>query len=205
MSARVQLFGVAAIALASLIAPAELAGQSDPGAIQVRGLISGSLAAGHAAPTVGVSGSYRLAPRLAVEGDVSHFSDLTLAEFMGAPSSALTSFHARLTSAMANAVIGLPDPVRWLRPYLSAGGGVARIRREVRGADVAVGLAPRLVEPKVDIEPVVSVGGGVDFLLSRKVAVGIDLRYQRVFEDERLFRPNLRNLKRIGSSVSYRF
>lgn len=55
-----------AIMGASLIAPAVAAGQSATGATRLGGLVSGSIGAGNSAITVGMSASYRFAPRLAV-------------------------------------------------------------------------------------------------------------------------------------------
>ena len=56
-------------------------------------------------------------------------------------------------------------------------------------------------------ETVLSAGGGFDFLVWRGLGVGLDVRYQRVFEDEPVFRaePVIKHLTRIGSVVSYRF
>jgi opacity protein-like surface antigen len=193
-----QIFCVCAIAVAGFVAPSPAAAQSDPGATRVTARVSGTVGAGHAAPTVGAAVSYRFAPRLAVEGDLAYFPDLTLTEF--SEGAGTTSWHARATSITANVTLEVPSPLGWLQPYLSAGGGAARVRRDTRGLSFCDPC-----EPRIYMKPVVSIGGGVDLLVRRGVAVGVDVRYQRVFEDERLFRPNLRNLKRIGSFVSYRF
>ena len=192
-------FRTAALAGALLIIPAVAAGQTGTGPVRIGGLISGSTGAGDAALTLGASASYRLMSTLSVEGDVSHFSDLTLAEFEGLAPNSLASFHARATAVTINAVFDLPAGVRRLRPYVAAGGGAAFVRRDVRGLS---GVSP---EPQHRTRPMLSAGGGVDFLLGRGVAVGVDVRYQRVYEDERTFRPNLRNLIRVGSFVGVRF
>ena len=110
-------FHTATLAGAILIIPAVAAGQTGTGPVRIGGLISGSTGAGDAALTLGASASYRLVSRLSVEGDVSHFSDLTLAEFPGVAPNSLVSFHARTTAATVNAVFDLPAGVRWLRPY----------------------------------------------------------------------------------------
>jgi hypothetical protein len=44
--------------------------------------------------------------------------------------------------------------------------------------------------------------GGVDFLVWRGLALGVDVRYQHVFEDTRF---GVGNLTRAGSLVSCRF
>ena len=56
-----------------------------------------------------------------------------------------------------------------------------------------------------DTWPVVSVGGGFEFLVTPRVGVGLDLRFQRIVEDSGILRPNLRNTKRVGTTISYRF
>jgi opacity protein-like surface antigen len=201
MRSRRCILGAMAVALAGLTGPSQASAQDEGGPVRVAGLVSGSLGAGHSAPTVGLSGRYQLRPRLSVEGDLSHFSGLTLFVF-GFPreDAGQISVRAQATSATANLVFELPGGVRWLRPYVAAGGGGARVRRELRGGDACPACRPTAYT-----KPVVSLGGGVDFLVWHQLAVGMDVRYQRVFEDERIYRPNLRNLKRIGSLVSYRF
>jgi hypothetical protein len=57
----------------------------------------------------------------------------------------------------------------------------------------------------VYFKPVLSAGGGVDVPVWRALAIGLDVRYQRVSEDPALYRPNLRNLTRVGTFVGYRF
>lgn len=195
------------ITVLSLASPA--AGQSSLGSTRIAGLVSGSIGNGRSAATIGVSASYRFAPRLAVEGDFSYFSDLTLVEFSnpcptaGACIQSTQSWHARVASGTVNVVTELPSGVSWLRPYIAAGGGAARVRRDVRGAISCQICGPR--QPRYDTRPVLSLGGGVDFPMGHGLALGFDVRYQRVYEDATLFRPNLRDLTRVGSLVSYRF
>jgi hypothetical protein len=193
---RLQQLCIACAALA-LVVPTLASAQSNPGSLRVGGLLSGSMAAGHAAPTIGISGSYRVAPRLSVEGDLSHFRDITLVEFAGTVPSA-SSWHARATSISANVLVDLSSGSSSLRPFLAFGGGSARVRREVRGVDSCACA-------RTDVRPLATFGGGVDVLLSSRVALGLDVRFQRVFEDPGVFRPNLRSLKRVGTVVSYRF
>jgi hypothetical protein len=89
-----------------------------------------------------------------------------------------------------------------VRPYLVAGAGVAHVRREQRD-----NFLP-LRSTATSMDPLVTLGGGVEFPVIGSVALGIDLRYQRIF-GERLFGrtdidPDL-NLTRLGGSVTYRF
>ena len=191
----------AAIVLTTII-PSVATGQPAAGAIRIGGLVSGSIGAGTSTPTVGVSVSYRFTRFFGVEGDLTRLSDVTLFDCVTTGSchpDAFTSAHARAAVATVNFVAELPTGVSWLHPYVAAGGGAARVRREIvggfRGGSVAT----------TRTEPVFNVGGGVDFLVWRGLALGLDARYQRVYEDQRIYRPNLRNLTRVGSVVSYRF
>lgn len=180
------------------------AAQSAGGPTRIGGFVSGAVGSGHSTSTVGLSGMYKFTPRFGVEGDLTHLSDLTVVEFTSCRPGevcAPASFHARISSVTANFVAEVPIGVRRLRPYVAAGAGAARIRRDARSF-------PDCSEPCVrqsETRPVISAGGGVDFLVWRGLGLGLDLRYQRVYEDERLYKPAVKHLTRIGSFVSYRF
>ena len=196
-----RVLSATAIVLAIFI-PSVATGQPAPGAIRIGGLVSGSIGAGTATPTVGVSASYRATRFFAVEGDLTRLSDVTLFDCVTTRTcgpDAFTSAHARAAVATVNVVAELPTGVSWLHPYLAAGGGAARVRREILGGFRGGSMATSRTEP------VFNVGGGVDFVVWRGLALGLDARYQRVYEDQRIYRPNLRNLTRVGSVVSYRF
>ena len=143
-------FHTAALASAILIIPAVAAGQTGTGPVRIGGLISGSAGAGNSALTLGASASFRLTSKLSVEGDLSHFSDLTLAEFPGVAPNSRASFHARATAATVNAVFDLPAGVRWLRPYVAAGGGAAFVRRETQGLSGAATRATPRYAPGIE-------------------------------------------------------
>jgi opacity protein-like surface antigen len=204
------LWGVGII-VASLAVPLSAAGQSVLGSTRIGGIVGGSIGTGESAAAVGISASYRVARGLAVEANISRLSDLKLQEFpVCAPGQdcGISSLHARVTSVVANVVFDVPSGVRWLRPYLSAGGGAAGVRRDVRGATcVSIESHGMSCESSSRTETVLSAGGGFDFLVWRGLGVGLDVRYQRVFEDEPVFRvePVIKHLTRIGSVVSYRF
>ena len=82
-----------------------------------------------------------------------------------------------------------------------------RVSREVRREQQHNDFQP-LRSTTTSTGPMVTMGGGVDFLVWRGVGVGVDVRYQHVFEEDQFGRPDIdRNLTitRLGSSVSYRF
>lgn len=56
-------------------------------------------------------------------------------------------------------------------------------------------------------DPLVTVGGGVDFPLRKRLAIGVDARYERAFGDQPFARsdiPKDAGWTRVGISVSYR-
>jgi hypothetical protein len=195
----------ALIAVGLLVQAAPAAAQTTNGATRIGGFVSGAIGSGQSTSTVGLSGMYRFTRRFGVEGDLTHLSDLTVVEFPACPagvSCGLSSFHARVSSMTANFVAEMPIGVDRVRPYLAVGGGAARIRRESRDfPDASCNPCQR----EAEMRPVVSAGGGVDVLVWRGLGVGLDVRYQRLFEDERLFQPAIKHLTRVGSFVSVRF
>ena len=153
----------AAIVLTTII-PSVATGQPAAGAIRIGGLVSGSIGTGTATPTVGVSASYRATRFFAVEGDLTRLSDVTLFDCVTTRTcgpDAFTSAHARAAVATVNVVAELPTGVSWLHPYLAAGGGAARVRREILGGFRGGSMATSRTEP------VFNVGGGVDFVVWR--------------------------------------
>ncbi|HYN06309.1 MAG TPA: outer membrane beta-barrel protein [Vicinamibacterales bacterium] len=197
-------FVSAAIALALLSYALPATAQTPNGATRIGGFVSGAVGSGQSTATVGLSASYRFTPRFGVEGDLTHLSDLTIAEFVPTCLTGTVcgpgSFHARVSSVTANFVAELPSGMERVRPYVAAGGGAARIRRDARG----IGNC-NPCERQADMRPVISAGGGVDVLVWRGLGFGLDVRYQRVYEDERIYRPTIKHLTRVGSLVSYRF
>ncbi len=112
------------------------------------------------------------------------------------------SVSGRAASLSVNVVSELPVRARWIRPYVVGGAGVAQVRRELQHNFLL------LRSKTTSTGPMVTMGGGVDFLVWRGIGVGIDVRYQHVFEEDQFGRPDIdRNLSntRIGSSLSYRF
>jgi outer membrane protein with beta-barrel domain len=193
-----------AIATALLIPALPASAQTTGGATRIGGFVSGAVGSGQSTTAVGLSGSYKFTPRFGVEGDLTHLSDLTVVEFVPTCLTGAVcgpgSFHARVSSVTANLVANVPIGVPGVRAYVAAGGGMAHIRRDVRG----LGSCNPCERPGENT-PIISAGGGVDFLVWRGLGLGLDVRYQRVYEDESNFRPAIKHLTRIGSLVSYRF
>lgn len=172
--------------------------------------IGGSLGDGGPAPAVTVSGRYRVGPSLAVEADVSHVRNLEFGEYPSCPPDKIClavvsvpfSLTGRATSVTTSVVWDLPVRVGALRPYLTAGGGMVHLRRS---RQFRLFFDP---SQSTAVDPLVSFGAGVDVPVGRRLAFGVDVRFQRVFGDppfERADLPHYLNLTRLGSSLSYRF
>jgi opacity protein-like surface antigen len=191
-----------------LAAAAPAAGQPLEFPSQVGGSISGALAAGSAAPVVALTASRRVTSQLGVELDVSYAPSLDLGEFPNCPPGSVCvrggtfSLDARTTAVSAGLVARIPAGPSWARPYLVAGGGAAHVRQSRRDNSLPLRSA------STSVAPLVSLGGGVDFLLAPRVSVAVETRYQRLFETILPARPERKSsldLTRIGATVSYRF
>ncbi|SRR6266542_90102 len=190
--------------------PSVAAGQTSDRGPRVGGILSSSFGNGGTTLATGLSGGYRFTSALGLELEGLYQTKLDFGDFPNCPPDAICaavrggtfSLHGRIASLSSNVVAQVPVQASWIRPYLVAGGGVAHVRREQRDNF----LPYRSTATSTD--PLLTLGGGVDFPVGRRVALGIDMRYQRIF-GERLFgrsdiEPNL-NLTRLGGSVSYRF
>jgi opacity protein-like surface antigen len=145
---------------------------------------------------------------LELEG--SYQTKLDLGDFPNCPPDAICaavrggtfSLHGRIASLSGNVVAQLPVHAAWVRPYLVAGAGVAHVRREQRD-----NFLP-FRSTTTSTSPLLTLGGGVEFPVVRSVALGIDLRYQRIFGEPVFGRTDIApdlNLTRLGGSVTYRF
>jgi opacity protein-like surface antigen len=211
-----------AIAMVCLLTPSLLEGQPVDRGPHLGGVVSRSFGDGGPATSVAVSAGYRFTPRLGVELEVSHLQSLDFGDFPACPPEVLCilaapfglsvrggvlSLSGRATSFTVNLISELPIGARWIRPYGAAGGGLANVRRELFDDFIA------RTTSTTSTEPVMTIGGGADFPVWRGLAVGVDLRYQRVFEEEMRFDywsyrsdfPHHLNLTRLGTSVRYRF
>ena len=207
---RAPLFRSAIPALVVLLfAPAANAQSPEPPRRITAG-IGGSLGDGGPAPAVTVSGRYRVRPSLAIEADVSHLRNLDFGEYPSCPPDKIClaivsvpfSLRGRATAVTTSVVWDLPVRLGALRPYVTAGAGFVHLRRE---RQYRLFFDPSRASA---VDPLVSFGAGVDVPIARRIAFGVDLRFQRVFGEppfERADLPHYLNLTRLGSSVSYRF
>ena len=191
-----------------LFLPSNADAQPSVGAARVGGLVSAAVGDGGPAPSVGISAGYRFTPRLEVELDVSHVSRLDFGEFPVCPPGSMCvrggsfSLQGRATSFTVNLISAWPLGGR-ARAYIAGGAGVARVRRE-RREDLFSAFNARTTTT----DPVLAFNGGVDFLIWRRLAVGVALRYQRIFEKDQFSRSDIKhhlNLISVGPMVSYRF
>jgi opacity protein-like surface antigen len=210
-------FGSLAILISCLIAPPLAAAQPPERGPRVGGIVSGSFGDGGPAPVIGIAGGYRFTPRLRLEVDASYMPGLDFGDFPACPPARFCvaatvpaeailggSFSLKGRAAMlsVNVVSELPVRARWIRPYVVTGAGVAEVRREQRHANLPLRFT------RTSTGPLLTMGGGVDFLVTRRVGIGVDLRYQHVFEEDQFGRSDMDQsltVARLGSSVSYRF
>jgi opacity protein-like surface antigen len=200
--------GPACVIVLTLAAAAPAAGQPVEFASQVGGGIGGAVVVGAAAPVVGLSVSRRMTSQLGVELDVSYAPDLDLGDFPNCPPDRICviggsfSLNARTIAVSAGLVAEIPAGPSWARPYVVAGAGFAHVR-QIRRDDFFA-----LRSSSASAAPAVSLGGGVNFRLARRLSVAVETRYQRLFEPILPDRPDHEsslNLTRIGATVSYRF
>jgi opacity protein-like surface antigen len=194
-----------------LLPPVAAFGQAADRNARLTGFVTGSFGDGGPAPTVGLTAGYPLASRMRVELDASYVRNLDFGRFFSCPPEkicvAVVSFPFTLRgeaiSVGGNVVAELPGGARRIRPYVLGGAGVAHIQRTERFES----FFPTR-RTLTSTGPLLTAGAGVDFLLGSRVALGVDVRYRRLFEKDQLQRsdipPNL-DLTRIGSSIGYRF
>ena len=204
------------ILMSCLIVPSLAAGQPAEHGPRLGGVVSGSFGDGGPSPTVGISAGYRFTPRLAFEVDTSYMPGLDFGDIPACPPGGVCalggplvqvvggtlSLSGRAASLSVNVVSELPLRTQWIRPYLVGGAGVAQVRRELQHNSLPIRSTT------TSTGPMVTMGGGVDFLVWRGIAVGVDLRYQHVFEEDQLRTGDIESnlsLTRVGSSISYRF
>jgi hypothetical protein len=187
-------------------APSNVAAQA-PNGLTLGGVVSGSLVDGGAAPALSVTLGYGFTPRLALEVDASFMPTHDFGDFPNCPPNAVCvrggshSLRRQTGWVSGSLVTRLPGGTPRLRPYLTAGGGVAHVRREVRDNDLPIQSSAETNGPML------TAGGGVEFGAGPRLSAAFDVRYQRIFENDarRLFVEPDPDLVRIGCSVRYRF
>ena len=199
-----------ALLITCLCAPSGVAAQTSDGGPRVGGILGGSFGNGGAAPATGLSGGYRFTSAIGLDLEASYETKLDLGDFPNCPPDVFCaavrggtfSLHGRIASLSGNVVAELPVHAPWARPYVVAGAGVAHVRREQRD-----NLLP-VRSTATSTDPVLTLGGGVEFPVVGRVALGIDVRYQRIFGDRVFGRTDIApdiTLTRVGGSVAYRF
>ena len=119
----------------------------------------------------------------------------------------------RTVAFLTKFVAEFPTGVRWLRPYVSGGGGAGQVVRRVDGFFGRAGRVPGEIlnfpvresfssfrERRSETDLVLTTGGGVDFEIWRGLAIGADVRYLRLLGEEEDL-----DLAQVGTRISYRF
>jgi hypothetical protein len=172
--------------------------------------LSGSFGDGGAAPAVALAGGYRFTPRIGVEVDAWYATKLDFGDvpacppdrFCAAVVGGTLTVHGRALSVSGNFISELPVRATWIRPYLVGGAGIARVRFEQQ--DTFFGFRQTFNSSG----PMLTAGGGVDFPLGRRLILGIDVRQQWLFPEDRFGRSDIDSnvqLTRVGTSLHVRF
>lgn len=213
------LVRIALVALCTLAAAAPARAQN--AAPYVLGEVGGSFGDGGAAPAVAVGFGYLTARKIGFEIELSYVPDLDLGD-PGIPRIAVfppitVQSSGRLLSFQTNAVGVLQGSGTKFRAFVLAGGGVADLKQKIsvrfpdfdlRFFDNLVGLG--LVPPPItfrdvtretsDANLLLGVGAGIEYEITRRLAVGTSVRYQHVFSE-----PRSLDLARASIRASWRF
>ena len=179
--------------------------QEDHGA-RVSGSFSGVLGEGDASIGWGGSVGYRFTPRAGMDFEVVGLPDFKINEH---------ELGGRGVAFLSQFVTEFPSPAHWLTPYVLGGGGVANVTRQqtfpvepdgrtlvTRGRNFRGGLNDFIGRGigRAETSLALTVGGGVDFNILGKLAVGPNISFMKLFGNfEDL------DLTRIGARAAYRF
>jgi hypothetical protein len=203
------------VALAvALLVPTFVSAQA-PERAALGGFVSGSLGDGGPTGAVGISGIVPLTPALSVEVDASYLPGLDFGEIPLCPPEVLCilaggntlragtySVHGRSRSLALSVVSRLPVRLGVMEPYVAAGGGIANVRRELRDTQLPFSVS------RTSTDPMITIGGGVDVPMTRRITFGVDARYERAFGDDQFDRDDVAEdltLTRVTLVVRYRF
>jgi opacity protein-like surface antigen len=200
------------VLLALVLVPAFAAAQI-PQRSALGGFVSGSLGDGGPATAVGLSGTVPLTQALSIDVDASYLPRLDFGEIPLCPPEVLCiladtvrggsyDVRGRSRSLTLSLVSRLPIRTGALQPYVTAGGGLANIQRELRDTQLPVSVS------RSSTDPMVSVGGGVDIPVARRIVFGVEARYERAFGEEQFGRDDVAedlSLTRVTFVVRYRF
>jgi hypothetical protein len=203
-----------AVLVCAILVPMPVAAQVRAGS-GVGGFVSGSLGDGGPTAAVGISGAVRLTQRFSIDVDASYVPELDLGEIPVCPPEALCilasgaqirggsyAMEGRARSVYLSLVADLPWQLGGMRPYVSAGGGMANVRRELRDTLFPYSLT------RSSTDPMLTIGGGVNLPAVGRIILAIDARYVRIAGDDQFDRsdvPSDLNLTQIGVVVRYRF
>ncbi len=175
--------------------------------------VSSAFGDGGPAPAVALAAAYPVSSRVRLELEGTYVRSLDFGQYHTCPPNAIcaavVSFPFTLTGDAAslggNIVAELPWRARRIRPYIVGGAGIAHVRRERLETRFDRSTTLRTLSSTA---PLLTAGGGVEFLLGDRLVLGADARYQRMYEKDQFHRidipPNL-DLVRIGSAIGYRF
>jgi opacity protein-like surface antigen len=176
-------------------------------------VVSSALGDGGPAPAFAAAVAHPLFRNVRLEVEGTFVRNLDFGQYYSCPPDRIcalvASFPFRLsgnaTSVGGNLVAQVPWHTRRIRPYLVGGAGLAHVRR--RSVETRFGSGT-IVTNTSSNAPLLTAGGGVEFLLGDRFVVGADARYQRMYEKDQFHRidipPNV-DFMRIGSAIGYRF
>jgi hypothetical protein len=187
-------------------APWPASAQEDHGA-RISGSFSGVLGEGDASIGWGGSVGYRFTPRAGIDFEVVGLPDFKINE---------NELGGRGVAFLSQFVTEFPSPAHWLTPYVLGGGGVANVTRDAfsrfSGDDIrrlVAGDRRFPVEPnypiggptgRAETSLALTIGGGVDFNILGKLAVGPNISFMKLFGTFQDL-----DLTRIGARAAYRF
>ena len=199
------------LAVLGLLAAPLMAFAQDRGRIAAS--VSSAFGDGGPAPAVALAAAYPLISSLRLEVEGTFVRNLDFGQYYSCPPNAIcaavVSFPFTVTGDAAslggNVVAELPWPTRRVRPYVVGGAGIAHVRRQ--RLETRFDRTTTLTTLS-STAPLLTVGGGVEFLLGDRVVLGADARYQRMYEKDQFHRidipPNV-DFVRVGSSIGYKF
>ena len=181
--------------------------QEDQGA-RISGSFSGVLGEGDASMGFGGAVGYRFSSRVGIDFEAVGLPDFKINE---------NERGGRGVAFLSQFVTEFPSPAHWLTPYVLGGGGVANVTRQSTFPRIAGDDIRRLfaedrrfpVEPnypiggptgRAETSLALTVGGGVDFNIWGKLAVGPNITFMKLFGNYEDL-----DLTRIGARAAFRF
>ena len=208
---------LSAVALGFLIVPSMASGQTPDRGPRLGGVVSGAFGNGGPAPTVSVVGAgYRFTPRFGVEVDASYMGGLDFGEFPVCAPDVLCAAQTLPALTVIGGTLSLSGRAALALGERGLGGAGAcpvapalyrrrRRRRGGPGRERRLRLRAGALHGDVHGPAADGMGGGVDFLLWRKVSPSGSISgIGEFFEEKQFFRPDMdQNLTvgRLGTST----